>query len=199
MGPPGLMGPIGPMGPMGPMGPAGPTGAAGAAGLTGPPGPAGPAGLAGPAGPQGTPGVVSFAYLTVGPQSWDAEKPLSMPLEQSAGEIKTVITDRGDGGHSVEVPEGIYRITTSVMYSARGTGTVGLLQIRTNDAFERPEPGNTSRIDFAVNPDGEPRAATTMTVTRIVDGRSPITIEMSSLGDNRLEAIEGWMLIERLG
>lgn len=187
------MGPMGPIGPMGPMGPVGPTGATGTAGLIGPAGPAGPAG------PQGTPGVVSFAYLTVGPQSWDAEKLLSLPLEQSAGEIKTVITDRGDGGQSVEVPEGIYRITTSVMYNARGTGTVGLLQIRTNNAFERPEPGNTSRIDFAVNPDGEPRAATTMTVTRIVDGRSPITIEMSSLGDNRLEAIEGWMLIERLG
>lgn len=142
---------------------------------------------------------MSFAYLTVGLQVMPGEKRISLPVEQIAGDIKAVITDRGDGGHSVTVPAGVYRITTAVGYDGRGADIAGFLQIRAVDNFDQDDPGNISRVDLASTPRGEYRSATTMLVTTIADERSPITIEMSSVAGETLIAFGGWVLIERLG
>jgi hypothetical protein len=142
---------------------------------------------------------VSFAYLSVGQQVMAGERRVSLPVEQVAGDIKAVITERRDGGHSVTVPAGIYRITTAVGYDGRGADIAGFLQIRTVDNFDQDDPGNISRVDVATTPRGEYRSATTVLVTTIADERSPITIEMSSVGDETLIAFGGWVLIERLG
>lgn len=125
--------------------------------------------------------------------------PLAAPLIQQGGELDAVTSETQYGGTEVAVPEGVYRITAAVTYSAPTITYSGVLQLSIDDQRTEMDSANPSTVMLDPTPTDEVRWVSTTNVVLIDDANSPITVLIQNRDFLELQLISGWLLVERLG